>query len=430
MSLSATRRSLFAGAAMAGLPYQAISAPKASEGEDGFGADIMSDLQRYAGFGPKASGGPGDEACGAWVETRLQALGFETTRQEIDVPFLDVANARLSCGSAEAPVWVMPWNLQAAESWALSVTGALAWLDAEGSLTGKIALSELPFKRWSSASASEIQACIARAAQREAKALVLIANGPSGEAVALNMTAEMAPPLPVATLGSRSAAEVRASAWVGTQARLEATGVAGRRPAFNLIGRRAGSGPRLVLSTPRSGWFACAGERGSGLAAWLAVAATLPSHQGPVDLVCTTGHEWEGQGAEAYLASRAPAPDAVALWVHFGANFATRDAHDLGPRLRFLETADPQRYLVGPVDVQDALKRLFAGQPGLESPYPLTAGAAGELKTLIDHGYERLMGVFGAHRLHHALSDTLDAVSPRIVAASARAMRDAIAELV
>jgi len=428
MSLSATRRSVFAGAALAGLPYQAISAPKASDGDGGFGTDIPSDLQRYACFGPKTSGGPGDEACGAWVETRIQALGFETTRQEVDVPFLDVSTARLSCGETEAPVWIMPWNLQAAASWTLSVNGPLAWLDAAGSLAGKIAISELPFKRWSSASAPEIQACISRAVQGGAKALVLLANGPSGEAVALNMTAETAVPLPVVTLGSRFAGDLRASAWSGAEAGLEAAGVAGRRPAFNLIGRRPGSGPRLVLSTPRSGWFGCAGERGSGLAAWLAVAAALRNHDGPIDLVCTTGHEWEGRGAEAYLAGLAPRPDAVALWVHFGANFATRDAHDLGQRLRFLETADPQRYLVGSADLQDALKRHFAGQPGLESPYPLAAGAAGELKTLIDHGYERLVGVFGAHRLHHTPADTLETVSSRIVLDSARAMRDAIVE--
>ena len=44
----------------------------------------------------------------------------------------------------------------------------------------------------------------------------------------------------------------------------------------------------MVLSTPRSGWFTCAGERGPGIALWMALlpwmAKTLTRH----DIVVVT----------------------------------------------------------------------------------------------------------------------------------------------
>ena len=63
----------------------------------------------------------------------------------------------------------------------------------------------------------------------------------------------------------------------GAAAKLALRGRGGIRAAQNIIGRRVRSGrPWLVVSTPRSGWTDCAGERGPGIAMWLALADWMP----------------------------------------------------------------------------------------------------------------------------------------------------------
>src|SRR5690606_13343234 len=97
----------------------------------------------------------------------------------------------------------------------------------------------------------------------------------------------------------------------GSSANLVIEGRAFRRPAFNLTARLdRGAEKTLVISTPRSGWFGCAGERGSGLAAWLLLARWAAGARLPVNLtlVATSGHEYEYAGGELYIAQMAPKP--------------------------------------------------------------------------------------------------------------------------
>lgn len=64
------------------------------------------------------------------------------------------------------------------------------------------------------------------------------------------------------------------------------------RPSSNLRARfshRSTDTP-MVVTTPLTGWFHCAGERGTGLALAMEVAAML-STTGPVDLLLARGHE-------------------------------------------------------------------------------------------------------------------------------------------
>src|SRR5690606_40165850 len=78
---------------------------------------------------------------------------------------------------------------------------------------------------------------------------------------------------PMALLAPNDAAPFYAAAHRGEAASLYVTGKGGRRSAFNLVGKLdRGRGRWLVVSTPRSGWFTCAGERGGGMAAWLHIA--------------------------------------------------------------------------------------------------------------------------------------------------------------
>ena len=106
--------------------------------------------------------------------------------------------------------------------------------------------------------------------------------------------------------------------------------------AFNVAGFVPGTSPDLaplVMLTPRSGWWHCAGERGGGVAIWLEVARRIASLnlRRSVRFLATTGHELGFLGLRRYFeADPALAPNAAA-WLHLGANIGGSDTN-LGVR--------------------------------------------------------------------------------------------------
>ncbi|WP_406320313.1 hypothetical protein [Streptomyces sp. NBC_01637] len=85
----------------------------------------------------------------------------------------------------------------------------------------------------------------------------------------------------------------------------------------------------IVVTTPLSGWFTCAAERGTGIALALALAAEL-SREHPVFFLGNTGHELNNYGVRAYLADEFDLePRAV---FHLGSALAAAAA---GPDGRF-----------------------------------------------------------------------------------------------
>jgi len=423
--MTPSRRGLLMGAGTAGLAPLLRDTPQLDD------AWHQSVLERYASLGDKATGGPGDTAVGAWLEDVLTRIGYVCHRHGFQAPFFDVDQATLAIEGQSVPV-IPQAPVTATGSEGLSAPLRLAW--GTGRLDGTIALIVLPSRRWSSALDPLIQARLAEVWARGASAAVLITTGPSGDALAFNAPAHLAPGAgPIAILAPRDAAPFLDAAADGRSGRLTLAGRSGQRPAFNLTARldRA-AGRSVVLSTPRSGWFTCAGERGSGIAVWLAAAHWLAQRQDPFDieLVAISGHEYENLGGEHYLEALAPRPERTRLWVHVGANLAARDWHMYGARIRPLPGPDAQRYLLASPDVAEIFARAFAGQPGLEAPYPATVeNSAGELTNILKAGYPSAAGFFGNHRFHHSRNDDLRCVSGALVRPVSEALRRALAEV-
>ena len=421
-----SRRGLLLGAGTAGL------APLAAAGEvpldDAWHQAI---LERYAGFGDKSTGGPGDMATGAWLEDELTGLGFACHRHAFASPFFDADQTTLTIEGHTAPVIPQaPVTPTGAEG--VSAPLALSW--GKGRLDGRIALIVLPSRRWSSALDGLIQTRLNDVWARGAIGAVLITTGPTGDALALNAPARLPPGAgPIAILAPNESEPFLDAAAEGRTGRLVLSGQAGQRPAFNLTARLArGADKAVVLSTPRSGWFTCAAERGSGIAVWLAAAHWLARRQDPfdVELVAISGHEYENLGGEHYLEALAPRPERTRLWVHVGANLAARDWHTYGRELRPLPGPDAQRYLLASPDIADSFARAYAGQPGLEAVYPATVeNSAGELTNILKAGYPSAAGFFGNHKFHHSRNDDLRCVTGALVRPASEALRRALAEI-
>ncbi|WP_374577889.1 PA domain-containing protein [Phenylobacterium sp.] len=389
----------------------------------------QADLERYVGFGVKASGGPGDRAAGAWLEAELRALGFAIERQTFEAPWFEPSIAEIAVDGQVAAVIPQAVVVTTPQD-GISAPLVLADVGDRARLKGAIALVSLPHARWSSLVSPVPRQKAQAAFDAGAAAVVLITHGPTGQALALNAPADGPMfPRPAAILAPKAAPPFLAAAARGEVGRLTVAGAGGRREAYNIVARLDRGRERwLVVSTPRSGWFGCAGERGPGVAIWLMLARWAARADLPVNVafVCNSGHEYENLGAARLLHDAAPKPAQTAFWLHLGANAAARDWHELGGQMTPLPSADPQRYLGVSHSLIDEARRIFAGQPGLEAPYPAAPGAAGELGHIIAAGYPALAGVFGAHRFHHAAADDLRTVEPAHAVQAAIGFRDLI----
>jgi hypothetical protein len=425
-----SRRELVAVAGVGGMtavaPAARAAADRAWVGDD---VDwLQAVLERYAGFGPKASGGAGDTACGAWLEAELSRLGYACRRQAFEAPVFEPRASSLAAGASRASV--IP-QAHAGLTPPAGLTAPLRRTEA-ADLTGAIALIVLLHKRWITLVDPLAARPLADAFARGAAAAVLITTGPTGEAVALNVsTRRPAYERPVAILAPKDAAPFLAAAATGRPATLALDGIGGVRPAFNLVARLDRKAPKtLVVSTPRSGWFGCAAERGSGLVVWLALAHWLAKADlgVNVEFAANSGHEYEYLGGETYLEHAAPKPADTRLWVHIGACAATRDWSEFGPALRPLPSADAQRVLTATGDIIGKVRPAFEGITGLEAVLeagPATAG--GELTNVLKAGYPTTIGLYGAHRFFHTRGDDMRCTSGELVAPVASAFRAAIA---
>ena len=395
---------------------------------------IEADLKRYVAFGEKRAGGPGDTACGDWLAHELAALGYRIERQTFLAPFFETSRAALTVGTASAPVHPQPIVVTTG---AEGVAGRIVRVDAKGrftgSLDGAIALVDLPFARWSTLLAPAARKPIQAAFAAGAKAAVAITNGPTRKVIALN--ADGREPMfrgPVALLAPDAADPFLDAATRGAVGRLVIEGQGGRRPAFNFVGRLdRGKARWLAVSTPRSGWFGCAAERGPGVAVWLDLArwaiAALPDAN--LAFICNTGHEYEYLGAAEAMKQIAPPVPATRFWLHLGANVAARDWRELSASAMPLPSADSQRVLSISPELLPLARKIFDGQVGFEAPVSSAVLAAGELEEVIKAGYAPAAGVFGAHRFHHVAEDDERCLDVPATLAAARGFRSLLAAI-
>ncbi|MEW5684030.1 MAG: hypothetical protein AB1942_03835 [Pseudomonadota bacterium] len=418
-------RAVGAGALAAGAT-PALAASDAASGP-ARAADLQAILDRYAGFGIKASGGDGDTRCGAWIEATLGALGYRCERQMFEAPYFEARAATLSVGGAEAGVFPQAIVVTTADG----VSAPLRRPDAGQDLNGAIAYIDLPPKRWVTLLDPQVRAPLEDALRRGAAAVVLVTHGVTGEAIALNVSPHHPGyPKPVVILAPKDAAAFAKAADAGGTATLVVAGRGGRRPAFNVIARLDRKAEKtLIVTTPRSGWFVCAAERGSGFAVWMDLARRLAAEDLGVNLefAANSGHEYEFLGGEHYLERAASKPQATRLWVHIGACAAARDWHEFGGRLRPLPSADPQRVMTASPALLPAVSDAFRGLPGLEAVYAADArNVGGELVNVQKAGYERMIGLYGAHRYFHTAGDDLRCTSGELVKPVAEAFHKAV----
>jgi hypothetical protein len=181
--------------------------------------------------------------------------------------------------------------------------------------------------------------------------------------------------------------------------------------------------PLLVISTPRNGWFTAGGERGPGIAIALGLARWLRAAHPEVRvrLVVTSHHELGGLGMKAALDKLDPGA-AIALWLHLGANIATREASAGNGGLVFGEGAGGQRGVGVSALYLSHARQAFADVPGLTVEPLEGARAVGEAALIARAGNFPVAGLVGYQLAHHTRLDRADATSPLILENTAHAV--------
>jgi hypothetical protein len=414
-----TRRTLLHGmawgAGAGALDWLVRAAAAGQRSDDDPGVEqIRGDLEQHAAFGDKFSGGPGDLATADWIASRLRSSGYLLDESEFDAPFFLNRAARLT--TAAASVEVVP-QAPVVTTGRGGVRARLALVEsAGGGLQGRIALVIAPFGRHAALFRDRgIGRSVFAAAEAGAQAVVIVTTGPSGEAVALNAPEDPFVPIPVAVLAPRHAGRFVEAARSGAEATLVLDGDATHRPSRNIVGRVERGNRWIVISTPRSGWYGCVGERGTGTAVFLELADWAPRRfpDRSVFVMNTGGHEYFFAGSHRVVEQAPPAADTL-VWAHVGATLAARDAEERHGRLVMLDTADPQRTLMVTDGARAAATRAFRGLSGLSRPVGVRP-QAGELSAFTDRGYATAFAVIGTHRWFHTVEDTLERVDARLI---------------
>jgi hypothetical protein len=255
---------------------------------------------------------------------------------------------------------------------------------------------------------------------------------PSGELMTLNAPADLPPwPLPVLIVGKAQEVALDRAAAAGTMTSLLLDGTYDNRAEADEVVGHIGHGAKTVIvTTPSSGWFHCAGERGPGVALWLGLARWAAQHPDAASFqfVASSGHEIGGLGVEHFVKHFAPKPMDVHTWLHLGAGIAVYDYDTAGGGFRRKPTASPMRRLFCTKEYVSVLRRAFADLPDIKPM--VTDKPNGEMIVFLREGY-RFWG-FGSPSPYHHQPGDFPAITtgPELLEPVGRAILNALATII
>ncbi|HKA16872.1 MAG TPA: hypothetical protein VKN18_01025 [Blastocatellia bacterium] len=403
---------------------RAMTATRGSDSGPLSGTNLYEDVITYYNLGEHKTATEGDLKTSQWLLEQLRGAGLKATFQSFSLRQFFVRQTKLT---------VADRNIRAVPLWfprstgTVPITGTLVSLEMThepGSLRGKFALVKFPADAGGAVVEGSIHSKLIRAAATAgASAVIAISEGPTKEIVALNSPAGSEPwPIPVVLTGQRDEPYLADAVKSGAKVTLLLEGDDDKdTKAKNVIGRVDRGGKDLiVVSTPQSGWFRCAAERGPGIALFLGLARWANRRPSGASFlfVSTSGHEIGGLGMQAFLKDLAPTTDRVLCWLHLGAGIASYAWEETQSGPRRLQEPDSRRLLMTTPGLVPLLTTTFAGQSGLT---PTVGRAVGEFELILKGGYTGF-GIAAAHRFHHTPADSPEMTGPEIIEPVGRAL--------
>jgi hypothetical protein len=392
------------------------------------GESLYRDVVTYSQFGEHRTATDGENKTTDWIVERLEAAGLQTSFQSFPVETHFVGETSLIMDGQQVdcfPLWPPCWTGPRPVRAPLAPLGATA--DQQ---QGRIALLKpspsfgaLPFL------SSEDDATLFRTAvEAGALAVIVISSGPSGEIHAFNTpTGTDVCPVPSIQVPARYEPALVTAVEHGTEVSLLSNGrTEPQAEARNVFGRLYQGKSLIVISTPKSGWFTCAGERGPGVALFLALARWVSQRKSHISYLFdgNTCHEIGGLGVRRFVEELAPSPDQVLAWIHLGANIATWEWEESPTGLQKYARPENYRIVCDSPDLLPLLKNAFAHLPGLQ---PVVGRGIGEMRLMIQTGYHGFGFNGGAYRFFHTPVDVPEqATAPELLEPVALALTRAL----
>lgn len=400
-----------------------LSGHHAQAGDALSGELLFADVVAYSELGEHRTGSQGDNGTTVWLADRLERLGFRVDAPTFPFPLFVPELCEMSAPSG-SPVALFPtWPVVSTSS--AGLTAPLALADS-GSTTNAIAIVPLSNAAVGGLAAAGVGSALLAAEDAGARAVVGITEGPSDEIIAQNADLEKyAWNIPVLLAAGRDEGRLMDAARRGETWRVACSGKSSPdASAANIVAHRPGRGKTIVVSTPKSGWFHCAGERGTGAAIFLALAARLAITDADLLFLSASGHEIDGLGGKIFLKTSAPDPKSVRLWMHLGANVACEQLARVDGTYRKLGRPTDNRRMVASAELATIVAQAFAGQPSYSAPKDVQGPNVGpEIAVYRNAGYSPLVGMLGGSLVHHTQADMPDLVtSPKLLEPVARGL--------
>ena len=376
------------------------------------GESLYEDVLHYSILGEHRTATPKDMVTGIWIGNRLKQAGYKVQKQDWTTRQFYPRRTEVIIGKnlklAGFPVWwpkpTSPQGVQA------EMTDDIN--DANGKIYLFINVTAATFSV-TPVVVNEIDT----AYRNGAVAVVMVTyyegtdSIPSDEFIGLNAIQETQDelPIPVVSAMAKDRHALDEAIMNHSTVKVVSTGVyKNQAQAFNVIGTldRGPGSKVMVVTTPCSGWFTCAGERGAGVAIFLGLAewAARTTSNTSWIFAATSGHEIDSLGLINYMESDfVPRPEEVFAWTHIGAwqamyNYVAEDG-----RLYPTDKMDFRLFQVVGQQLRGAVTANFA-DPALNLRI-VPAIVYGDLLGVIQYGYTNLMGISYGHEFHHSTED-------------------------
>lgn len=276
-------------------------------------ARIGRTIREYEQQGFHRTGTDVDRQSGDWLFEQVRTIGLSPQRESLTLQRVDPQATRLVVGDRQIdglPLFDGGFTDPG------GISGRLGPVDSDA----EFALIE--------AAPNTAAAGALGAARRSGRyrAIVFITRGGRPGLCPSNADSFLSPfGPPVLQVSSDASAFLNEHAQLRTAITVNASVRRSAATAFNVttsIPGRERALPPLVVMTPRSGWYACASERGGGIACWLELMRTLHGRRPPRDVlfVASSGHELGHLGIDEYVAQRPNVVKHSVGWIHLGAN--------------------------------------------------------------------------------------------------------------
>jgi hypothetical protein len=411
---------------------------KAKDKDPLSGEVLYKDVVHYSNLGEHRTATPTDKVTALWIKNRLKHAGFEvqmqewTTRQFYPHRTEIVINKKLKLDAF--PVW---WPKPTTPQ---GVEGVLT--NDINTAKGKIYLLINKTPATFSVT-SDLTSKINQAYSIGALAVVVVTyydktdSIASDEFIGLNavQTTQNEWPIPVVSAMAKDRQILDSAIQNQSQVKVISIGKyddqAVARNVVGILDRGPGSKIR-VISTPYSGWFTCAGERGGGVAMFLGLAewAAKESSNTTWIFVATSGHEIDGLGIKYFLESDlAPVVSETSSWTHLGAWQAMYNYVLENGLLVPTDQIDLRLFQYKGGETLKSAVSMYFNIPELK----LTISPAiryGELTGIAPKGYNNLFGISWGHEFHHSTQDLPFVTGPELLEPLARAYQRTLEYLI